>query len=354
MDFTRVLHALLRKAPRDRHVAPPGQNFSFATHHGKVRKDNQDTAIVLVGRRMDGKSPFLAAILCDGMGGLEHGDEAADLAAAAVGAVIASDDRLGVTQRMDKAIRTANAVVFKEFRGRAGTVLVAVLIEDQQAVIGWVGDARVYGLAPGHAPKLLTHDDTVATEVERVEGPAPDAMNMLLRAIGVKQNVSPHVIPLDTGFQAILLASDGVHRIDAAAMAWVDRNARTPSELALRLVTASQWEGGHDNGTALVVELDRPVSLDEEGEVLAAWVETHPRIWQTLRARPDVGSQPVVQVRPHAAAPRTSSSEKSKKRFKGADSAANSPLKDDSSPKRTLQQQTPLNIELGDKLKDER
>ena len=78
---------------------------------------------------MTSQEPFLAAVVCDGMGGLEAGDEAADLAAARAAATLAQDDQWVPSDRMDRAIRQANAVVFERFHGRAGTVVVAVLIE---------------------------------------------------------------------------------------------------------------------------------------------------------------------------------------------------------------------------------
>lgn len=297
-DKTGALYKLLRQAPRDRLVAPGGQPFAFSTHRGKVRKDNQDTALVVAGRRATSSQTFLAAILCDGMGGLEAGDEAADLAAASAGAALARDERLAPIERMDRAIRGANAAVFDRFRGRAGTVLVAVLVEEGQAVIGWVGDARAYGLVRGREPERLTDDDTVATAIARIEGTAPDAMDALLRAIGQKSTVEPNIKLVEPGPRALLLVSDGVHRIEPAALGWVCRHAQSSTELVERLRAAASWEGGVDNATALVLELGESQSLVEEGTFVAVWVETQPRIWEIVIMEQSASSRSASQLSP--------------------------------------------------------
>lgn len=279
------LEKLLRSAGRNRVVAPAGQPFAFSTHCGKVRKVNEDTALVSVGRRSVQGAPYLAAVLCDGMGGLEKGDEAAILATAtAIAAMVSSEQPLDPRARMDLAIRTANAAVFERFRGSAGAVLVALLIEDRQTVIGWVGDARIYGLVRGGTARPLTRDDTVAAAIADLEGAAPDAMDTLLAAIGQKAEIKHHTVSLDATFQMLVLVSDGVHRIDSSAFDWILRFAHNPFDVVHRLVIASYWEGGRDNATALAVDLEQPLSFDEDSEGFAAWAEVQPRVWRILRS----------------------------------------------------------------------
>ena len=162
-----ALERLLQSAPRDRHVAPAAQPFAYSTNHGKVRGENQDTALVLAGRRSGKTKPFLAAILCDGIGGLEDGDMAAALAAACTAAVLGAQDDEAPLSRMRRAILEANSNVFNRFRRRAGTVIVAALLEAKQTIVGWIGDARAYGLRAGATPpELLTQDDDAEGEDE--------------------------------------------------------------------------------------------------------------------------------------------------------------------------------------------
>lgn len=349
MDLAAALHALLRNASADRQVQPVDQPFAFQTHHGKVRSSNQDTAIVVAGRRLGKREPFLAAILCDGMGGLEHGAEAAQLATSSAAAFLAGNTALKPAERMADAIRCANARVFDCFRGGAGTVLVAVLIEDGQVILGWVGDARAYALIPGRPPELLSYDDTVATAVARIEGPAPDAMNTLLRAVGVKAHVEPHIQVIPPGYQRMILVSDGVYHIESQAFAWICRNARTNSELASRLVFGALWEGGHDNATALAVDLLTPPHLDSTGEMVVAWAEAQPRVWETVRLGPSpaTGSVPVeFQQKPtRELEPRPATGRKGRKNKIAHDSRHGS---ERASNRQRLSTQVPLEIDLSD------
>ena len=280
-ERTAALHAMLRGAARDRTVAPRDQPFAFRTHHGKVRKDNQDAALILAGRAA-GTRTFCAAILCDGMGGLENGADAADLAAATAGGVLATSLELRPQDRVELAIRAANDAVYSTFRGRAGTVLVAALIESGEVVVGWVGDARAYGARRSGDPTPLTRDDTVAAEIARIEGSAPDAMDTLLRAVGQAPRIEPHVALIGEDFARLLLVSDGVHRIEPLALSWVNRHSKTSAELVERLVAASFWEGGSDNSTAIALDLTTSPLFHESGQVLAAWVESQPRVWEVV------------------------------------------------------------------------
>jgi len=277
---------MLRNSARDRVVAPPEQPFAFDSDRGQKRTENQDNALVLTGRRLGATRPFLVAIVCDGMGGLEAGDDAADLAIASAGAVLCSEGSLPPDIRIQQAIRAANRSVFEKYRGRAGAVFVATLIDRERAneppVIGWVGDARAYGLTANDGLLQLTRDDTVAAQIEALEGPAPEAMNQPLQAIGVKPDVRPNIVFVPPEVLQLLLVSDGVHRIDPAVMCWLHRYARTTQELVERLVQAAYWQDGLDNATALAIDLQKDALIHEDGPVVLAWVHDEPRIWQKI------------------------------------------------------------------------
>ncbi len=286
VDRSDALYRMLRNSARDRLVAPPAQPFAFCSNRGQKRSENQDNALVLTGRRLGGTRPFLAAIVCDGMGGLEAGDDAADLALATAGAVLCSDASLPPDIRIQQAISVANRRVFEKYRGRAGAVLVTALVDletaDQPPVIGWVGDARAYGLTANNGLVQLTRDDTVAAQIEALEGPAPEAMNQPLQAIGVKSDVRPNIAFVPPEVLRLLLVSDGVHRIDPAVLSWIRRYARNTEELVERLVQAAYWQEGLDNATSLAIDLQKEALIHEDGPVVLAWVHDEPRIWQMI------------------------------------------------------------------------
>ena len=81
MDTTEMIEQWFYSVPRERSICLPGQPFCLRTVKGMVRKSNQDVALVLAGHRFYQAGPFWGAVLCDGMGGLPYGTEAAILAA---------------------------------------------------------------------------------------------------------------------------------------------------------------------------------------------------------------------------------------------------------------------------------
>src|ERR1022692_2037613 len=125
------------------------------TDRGCVRTENEDRILV-----DDALGLYL---VCDGMGGSKRGDIAAELAADAVRYYIdASRDRYDVSwpfgyafelsldaNRLATGVRLANRHVWRraeqdlELAGM-GTTIAAVLIGDGRAVVGNVGDTRVY------------------------------------------------------------------------------------------------------------------------------------------------------------------------------------------------------------------
>jgi len=219
------------------------------------------------------------------MGGLADGDVAAAITASTMVAMFASLGRYPPRPRMSHALRSANARVFTRYEGKAGAVVVAALVEDGTTTIGWTGDARIYGLNRGAPPKLLTRDDTVAAEIERLEGPAPDAMNTLLRAIGTHPTLRPNTELLSDQYQSLLLVSDGVHRIEQSVFSWLHQCTSAPADLVKRLITASAWEGGIDNATALALQPSAALDEGMSRADLTTWIDVHPRTWDLASLR---------------------------------------------------------------------
>lgn len=276
---------LLWDAPRQRTVAPSDQPFAYRTHRGCRREHNQDTALVLAGRRRGSAESFIAGILTDGMGGLEHGDHASMLATAWIAYELAAEGEATPEARLGSSLRAANDAVYRRFRGRAGAAVTTFLVEADHRLVGWVGDARAYGISTDRGPLQVTRDDTVAAIVASVEGGghATDPPDSLTAALGVGPDLKPHVEALPAGIDAVVLMSDGVHRIDRGAFAWVCRHARSPEHLVSRLVDASLWEGGADNATAVALDLrddpTRSLRFPVTGQVLALWAVEQPVIW---------------------------------------------------------------------------
>lgn len=222
------------------------------------RPENQDRSLVL------SEAGFFA--VADGIGGEPGGATASRLAIEAVQRFYARSapgrDLTHESGRMDLAFRMAKREVVAAstgVRARMGTTLVAVRVLGDRAVIGHVGDSRLYRLRAG-ALEQMTRDHTLRNHWIRAVGTDERALSdgladMLTRAIAARCDSQADLLPTDVRpGDVFLLCSDGVCKPlgkprltrllhgDANSAAW--RLART----ALRA-------GGRDNATAVVVRV---------------------------------------------------------------------------------------------------
>ncbi|MBV9504953.1 MAG: serine/threonine-protein phosphatase [Acidobacteriia bacterium] len=246
---------------------------SFAlTDTGCVRQENQDR--ILTDHSL---SLFVVA---DGMGGHQHGEVAAELAISTMRYYIeSSQDRFDVTwpfgynfelsvdaNRLATAIQLANRQVWNyalqspECSGMGTTVAAILLSEGASAVIGNVGDSRVY-LWRGEQLKQISFDDTFVNTVALQDGADPDTMthhpmhNVLTQAAGTQDHLDVHIIEqvLESG-DLYLICCDGVYGvIGNAAVRSILSTGATLEEIAVRLRNAALAEGGPDNISAVLI-----------------------------------------------------------------------------------------------------
>src|ERR1039457_7536093 len=131
----------------------PKIRFAGASDPGRVRHNNEDAL------HLDAERGIFLVV--DGIGGQAAAEKAAEIA---VGRVRARLERLTGTaeQRIREAIAMANNEIFRaardnpEWEGMACVLTVAVL-ENGSAVVGHVGDSRMYQVRRGEIRKI-THD----------------------------------------------------------------------------------------------------------------------------------------------------------------------------------------------------
>ncbi len=108
------------------------------------------------------------AVVCDGVGGEERGERAAQLAVDTVLGHLRNSDEMDDPPAAHPAVRAANAAVFAEAERLQGgqtlacTLTLALLIADGKTLhIANVGDSRVYLIRDGSLQQL-TRDHTFA------------------------------------------------------------------------------------------------------------------------------------------------------------------------------------------------
>jgi len=245
------------------------------TDRGCVRAENQD--------RILADESLGLFVVADGMGGHRHGERAAELAVATIAFYVeSSQGGLDVSwpfgynfeisidaNRLGTAIQLANRQVWHHAQqspecAGMGTTVAAVLARGDQAVIGNVGDSRVYLYRSGEL-KQISYDDTFVNSLAQQDGPPPKMApnhpmrNILTQAAGVKDILEVHLVDMKLeAADVYLICSDGLHGVigdDAirSILADNDHLKLKPS----RLAEAALVKGAPDNVSAVLLSYNQ-------------------------------------------------------------------------------------------------
>jgi protein phosphatase len=232
---------------------------------GRRRESNEDNFLL-------DQSQGLFAV-ADGMGGHAAGEVASKLAIDtlqevlrrdAPGHSLATTDEAGTWLR--EAVVEANrriwdSIRLHEERRGMGTTVVALLRAGDDAVIGHVGDSRIY-LLRGDTLHRMTSDHSWVNEQVKLgllsddEAQRHPMRNIVTRALGSRPEVAVDlvtagVLPGDV----FVLCSDGLNTMlaDDEIRAIVASHREDPEAASTELVHAANQRGGEDNVTVVVI-----------------------------------------------------------------------------------------------------
>ncbi len=231
-----------------------------ASDAGKVRVVNQDSFWV---GEVAGKG--MLAVVADGMGGHQTGEVASQQAVKVFRDAL-TRSRATPPAAMARASQAANLEIYEyalehpEHRGM-GTTLTTVLIDDQVAIVGHVGDSRAYLVRDGQIEQL-THDHSwVADRVRQGLLTDDEARrhrwrNVITNALGATAafKLDLHHFELREG-DRLLLCSDGVSMLLSELMMMQLITGHEPQAAAERLLEEANDRGSPDNVTAVVLEV---------------------------------------------------------------------------------------------------
>lgn len=223
-------------------------------------------------------------IVCDGMGGGEHGNVASTAAGETVWKEMrnepATGQRLVLARQLRRAVRAANKAVrvqARRLKSKAmGTTVVAASLCDNVAIFAVVGDCRAY-VCRGSQLAQVTRDQSVvsalvsAGSMTREQARASERRHMVLQALGPEDDVvvSLSVAELRRG-DRLLLSSDGVHDVldEHLISAAFDEHPVDDAAALSRLGELVASSGAPDNYSAVLVRIDGdavnpPLEADE-------------------------------------------------------------------------------------------
>lgn len=238
--------------------------YAAATTTGACRDINQDAFGVF-----ERAHTFLVV---DGCGGAAHGDSPARRTVESFAQVVEKQlhghGSLLAADPLAVAILRANAEVHRGLSSNPamqgmGATLCAVRASRGWIAVAHVGDCRV-GLLRDNAFAWLTQDHSLVADMHRSGAPrdlideiAATHASVVTRAIGLQEQVSVELSYHATrAGDVYLLCSDGLtDQVDSARIAEVVGAHRSVRDRCAALLEASEQAGGHDNATAILLQM---------------------------------------------------------------------------------------------------
>ena len=252
------------------------------------RAEQQDCGAALLWVPSFGFSPRCAAVIADGMGGMQGGGWSSRQAVRVVVERCLSGRYETPRDMLASALEAAQREVLEALHGRGGTTLTAAVWDRRGGMLVHIGDTRAHLVEPGRPIRCLTSDHTEAGHADALDRLAtgrpaepyrptkPD--NSLIDVLGVPDGIlaERHVLHTPREGRCVLTtdgAHDPVQRAGSAAFEEGDGETRWT---ARRNVEALWHRLAHesltDNATVVAVEPGRALRHAEQelrrGDVL--------------------------------------------------------------------------------------
>jgi serine/threonine protein phosphatase PrpC len=237
------------------------------TDVGRKREHNEDNmAFVIPKDSLVMASKGALFIVADGMGGHAAGEVASEIAVDTVSNMYYQEDSNDVAVSLLRAIKRANASIHQRaaenlLRTGMGTTCVAAVLRGNMAYIANVGDSRAY-LLRGNQVKQISQDHSWVAEQVRAglltdeQARTHAQRNVITRCLGTQAEVDIDVYheELHEG-DFLVLCTDGLSGLvsDEELLRIVDQFV--PQESVYHLVERANENGGQDNITAIVVQV---------------------------------------------------------------------------------------------------
>lgn len=246
--------------------------FYGKTDVGKKREENQDRFGHI---QLDNGMTLLA--VCDGMGGANGGETAAELAID----IFLSDCKENITSALEDsrmrsvlslAVQSANSAIFQkaeenEALSGMGTTLVSALVDETNKRIYIInaGDSRAY-LISGAECTQLSHDHSYVQylidkgELTPAKAAKHPEKNLITKAVGTSEAVRPDIdifdFPTYDSPAYLLLCTDGLTgQVKDKDIQKYLISDKTIEEKADGLIALANKKGGPDNITVLIASL---------------------------------------------------------------------------------------------------
>ncbi|NLN49369.1 MAG: Stp1/IreP family PP2C-type Ser/Thr phosphatase [Clostridiales bacterium] len=242
------------------------------TDIGLVRKKNEDAFYYQEIYEKD--KPFFC-IIADGMGGHKAGDIASKMAISLMLDYFEKNIKLHNCDINDYAFLLKDAFIYvnksvylsslekEEHQGMGTTLIVSLFIEDS-IIIGHVGDSRVYFIKDKNITKVTTDHSYVAELIKNGTIKPEEACkhpqkNVITRAIGTCNDIDVDISIFNLyNEDYIVMCTDGLsNMLSEIEIRETVTEKVSLKEKCTKLITLANDNGGLDNITAIIIEVDR-------------------------------------------------------------------------------------------------
>ncbi len=233
---------------------PLSLNIGSRTDIGRVRTHNEDSLLV--------HEPLF--VVADGMGGHEAGEVASEIA---VNTMDAAAGSITDAATLGDAVIQANRAVIQGARSGVGkpgmgTTMTAAFIDGDMLAVAQVGDSRAYLLHQGLLQQITRDHSLMAELIEAGQITEEEARvhpnrSIITRALGSDPSTEPDIfeLTLEPG-DRLLLCSDGLSgMLIRQELQQILGSIPDPQQAADQLIKRANDAGGHDNITAIVVDV---------------------------------------------------------------------------------------------------
>lgn len=252
---------------------------------GKVRDHQEDDMLIApdalnsvwehdIRQRYDTNENLTLLAIADGMGGMNAGEVASAIAISSLQSFFSKLEPANCkTQNLTDLLTDAIEQAHQEILSRGGsspgeagmgTTIVAAILYQGFATVGWVGDSRCYLKRKGETLRQLTKDHSLVQDLidkgalSKAQAAFHPQRNVILQSLGSHRALSTDVIQIKVHEEDILLlCSDGLNgMISDSEIEEILTLSNQPEQSAHNLVKAALIAGGHDNISVIVAALE--------------------------------------------------------------------------------------------------
>ena len=243
-------------------------DFVAKTDVGLKRKNNEDSYFAKKYSK-----DISICIVADGLGGYEGGEVASNILVTKMSEYFESNinEKLNeekyVKDVLIDALNIANLEIYKlektdvKYKGMGTTVSLVAIIYGKIYYLS-VGDSRIYYTDKNMLDLIqVTEDDTYVNTliktnvINKEEADNHPQKHVLTKAVGIFENIETivHILEKDSGY--IMLCTDGITNMLSNKETLQILRKNKFENLAEKLISKANENGGLDNSTAIVIKL---------------------------------------------------------------------------------------------------